>query len=196
MSEPKRLTLPLDAAAVSQVMVGERVLLSGTLFTARDAVHHYLAGGGTCPCDLRHAVIYHCGPVVVRQGSGWRVTAAGPTTSSREEPYMAALISRYGIRGIIGKGGMGAATRRACQEFGCLYLHAVGGAAQVLADAIREVRGVHLLERFGAPEAMWELRVEEFPAVVTMDAYGASMHDDVLARSRAACAELLGRPAP
>ncbi len=109
---------------------------------------------------------------------------------------MAALISRYGIRGVIGKGGMGAATRQACREFGCLYLHAVGGAAQVLADAIREVRGVHLLERFGAPEAMWELRVEDFPAVVTMDAHGQSLHDGVLTHSRAAYAALLGRPPP
>ena len=194
MSMPKRLTLPLDEAAVRQEAVGELVLLSGTVFTARDAVHHYLADGGACPCDLRNAVIYHCGPVVVRQGAGWRVTAAGPTTSRREEPYMATLISRYGIRGVIGKGGMGESTRQACREFGCLYLHAVGGAAQVLADAIREVRAVHLLERFGAPEAMWELLVEDFPAVVTMDAHGRSLHDEVLTRSRAACAALLGGP--
>lgn len=187
----KQLTLPLDEAAVRQVAVGDLVLLSGTLFTARDAVHHYLAGGGACPCDLRNAAIYHCGPVVVRQNSGWRVTAAGPTTSSREEPYMATLIARYGIRAVIGKGGMGDSTRQACQEFGCLYLHAVGGAAQVLADAIQEVRGVHLLERFGAPEAMWELRVHEFPAVVTMDAHGQSLHDGVLARAQAARAALL-----
>jgi fumarate hydratase class I len=191
MSVPKRLVLPLAEAAVRQVTVGDRVLLSGTLFTARDAVHHYLAGGAASPCDLRNALLYHCGPVVVREGSGWRVTAAGPTTSSREEPYMAALIARFGLRGVIGKGGMGESTRRACREFGCLYLHAVGGAAQVLADTIREVRGVHLLERFGASEAMWELRVEDFPAVVTMDAHGQSLHDAVLTRSRAACAALL-----
>lgn len=191
MALPKRLELPLDEAAVRRLALGDLVELTGTIFTARDAVHHYLAGGGVCPCDLRNAVIYHCGPVVVGQGSGWRVTAAGPTTSSREEPYMAALIARYALRGVIGKGGMGEATRQACAAHGCLYLHAVGGAAQVLADAIREVRGVHLLERFGAPEAMWELRVEGFPAVVTMDAHGNSLHDAVLARSRAACAALL-----
>jgi fumarate hydratase class I len=194
MAMPKQLVLPLDEATVRQVAVGERVVLTGTMYTARDAVHHYLAGGGASPCDLRNAVIYHCGPVVVRQGSDWRVIAAGPTTSSREEPYMAALISRYSIRAVIGKGGMGEATRQACREVGCLYLHAVGGAAQVLADTIREVRGVHLLERFGAPEAMWELRVEEFPAVVTMDARGESLHHDVLTRSRAAFAALLGSP--
>jgi tartrate/fumarate subfamily iron-sulfur-dependent hydro-lyase beta chain len=196
MAMEKRLTLPLDEAAVRQVAAGDLVLLSGPVFTARDAVHHYLAGGGACPCDLRNAVIYHCGPVVVREGSGWRVTAAGPTTSQREEPYMATLIERFGIRGVIGKGGMGEATRQACRRCGCLYLHAVGGAAQVLADTIREVRAVHFLERFGAPEAMWELLVEDFPAVVTMDAAGQSLHEDVLKRSRAAAAALLATTRP
>jgi fumarate hydratase class I len=187
--------LPLDEAAVRSVAVGELVLLTGTVFTARDAVHHFLAGGGDAPCDLRGGVIYHCGPVVVRVGDHWRVTAAGPTTSSREEPYMAGLIRRFGLRGIIGKGGMGEATLQACREAGCLYLHAVGGAAQILADAIRQVRGVHLLERFGAPEAIWELSVEAFPAVVTMDARGNSLHADVLGRSRAALADLFAATA-
>jgi len=195
MMNAKRLTLPLDEEAVRAVAVGEALLLTGSLFTARDAVHHYLAGGGDCPVDLRGGIVYHCGPVVVREGSGWRVTAAGPTTSIREEPYMATLIERHGLRGVIGKGGMGEATRQACQRFGCLYLHAVGGAAQVLADAIREVRGVYLLERFGAPEAIWELRVEDFPVVVTMDAQGRSLHDEVLATSRAARAALVAPPA-
>lgn len=195
MTTPTRLALPLDEDAVRRVAVGDLVWLSGVLYTGRDAVHHYLASGGDCPVDLRQGVIYHCGPVVVRAGAGWRVTAAGPTTSSREEPYMATLIARYGLRGVIGKGGMGASTLDACRQYGCLYLHAVGGAAQVLADAIREVRGVHLLDRFGAPEAIWELRVEDFPAVVTMDAHGHSLHEQVLSRSRAALADLLGAPA-
>ncbi|NLF18016.1 MAG: hypothetical protein GX595_12325 [Lentisphaerae bacterium] len=191
MTAPRRLTLPLDEAAVRAVSVGDLVTLTGVLCTGRDAVHHYLAAGGACPVDLRGGVIYHCGPVVIRDGAGWRVTAAGPTTSIREEPYMAALIERHGLRGIIGKGGMGEATRLACRRHGCLYLHAVGGAAQVLADAIREVRGVHFLERFGAPEAIWELRVEDFPAVVTMDAHGQSLHEQVRLRSQQALAALL-----
>ncbi len=195
MRVPRRLNLPLDEDAVRTVAAGDPVLLTGVLYTGRDAVHHYLADGGTCPVDLCGGVLYHCGPVVVREGSGWRVTAAGPTTSSREEPYMATLIERHGLRGIIGKGGMGAATLQACQRFGCLYLHAVGGAAQVLADAIREVRGVYLMDRFGAPEAIWELRVEDFPAVVTMDAHGRSLHDAVLAASRQTLAALLGQTA-
>jgi fumarate hydratase class I len=184
MTAARRWVLPLDEDEARSVRVGDLVLLTGTVFTARDAAHHYLAAGGEPPCDLRQGVIYHCGPVVVRVGDHWRVTAAGPTTSSREEPYMADLIRRFSLRAVIGKGGMGAATQRACQECACVYLHAVGGAAQVLADAIRQVRGVYFLERFGAPEAIWELSVEGFPAVVTMDAHGKSLHADVARRSR------------
>jgi len=182
---PASLRLPLDESATRALHAGDAVRLSGRLFTARDAAHHYLAGGGDAPCALDNAVLFHCGPVVVREPSGaWRVTAAGPTTSSREEPYMPALIARFRLRGIIGKGGMGEATLTACQRYGCVYFQAVGGAAQVLADAITEVHGVHLLERFGAPEAIWELSVCEFPATVTMDTHGVSLHAAVLAESR------------
>lgn len=192
MSLVQRWVLPLTEGAVRSVRVGDRVLLTGTIFTARDAAHHFLASGNEPPCDLRGGVIYHCGPVVVRVGDHWRVMAAGPTTSVREEPFMAALIRRFSLRAVIGKGGMGAATRDACRECGCVYLHAVGGAAQVLADAVREVRAVHLLERFGAPEAIWELSVDGFPAVVTMDAHGNSLHAEVEQRSREALAALTG----
>jgi fumarate hydratase class I len=195
MGAARRWVLPFDADTARSVHVGDLVLLTGTVFTARDAAHHYLATGGEPPCELRQGVIYHCGPVVVRVGDHWRVTAAGPTTSIREEPYMAALIRRFSLRAVIGKGGLGEATRQACQECGCVYLHAVGGAAQVLADAVRQVRGVHLLERFGAPEAIWELSVESFPAVVTMDAHGRSLHAEVARRSREVLAELVGATA-
>jgi fumarate hydratase class I len=195
MSAVRRWVLPLDEASSRSVRVGDSVLLTGTVFTGRDAVHRYLATGGEAPCDLHQGVIYHCGPVVVRVGDHWRVTAAGPTTSIREEPYMADLIRRFSLRAVIGKGGMGDATARACQECGCVYLHAVGGAAQVLADAIRQVRGVYLLERFGAPEAIWELSVEGFPAVVTMDAHGGSLHAAVAQRAAEAMARLLRAPA-
>lgn len=194
-SAPIPLRLPLDADAVHRLHAGDAVRLSGVLFTGRDAVHHYLAGGGRPPCDLRGAVLFHCGPVTVRHEGRWRVTAAGPTTSAREEPYMAAIIERYGLRGIIGKGGMGARTLAACQEHGCVYFHAVGGAAQVLAACVREVRGVHLREEFGEPEAVWELEVGDFPAVVTMDAHGVSLHAQVETASAARLRDLLA-PAP
>jgi len=130
------------------------------------------------PVDLRGGVIYHCGPVVAQEGSGWRVTAAGPTTSIREEPYQADVIARNGVRVVIGKGGMGAKTLAGLQKSGAVYLNAIGGAAQFYGRTIKRVDGVSLLE-FGTPEAMWHLTVEEFPAIVTMDAHGNSLHKDV-----------------
>jgi len=194
-AEAVSLDLPLDEAAVRRLHVGDFVLLNGRLYTARDAVHRHLAHGGDAPCDLRGSVLYHCGPVVVRRNERWRITAAGPTTSIREEPYMADLIGRFQLRGIIGKGGMGAGTLAACQQSGCVYLHAVGGAAQVLAARITDAPAVYFLERFGAPEAVWELVVRDFPVMVTMDAHGTSLHADVDAASRDRLQQLLGQTA-
>ena len=187
----KPITLPLDDAQVRELHVGQMVQLSGTICTARDAVHRYLAAGGECTCDLNGGVIYHCGPVVVPDGDGWRVTAAGPTTSAREEPYMSKLIERFALRAVIGKGGMGQGTLAACQKFGCVYLHAVGGAAQVLAETIVNVKDVHLKEQFGSPEAIWELEVRDFPALVTMDSHGGNLHADVEQHARVELARLV-----
>ena len=130
------------------------------------------------PVDLNGAVLYHCGPVVVKDGDTWKVTAAGPTTSIREEPYQAEIIRRYGVRVVIGKGGMGAKTLAGLKESGAVYLNAVGGAAQFYARCIDRVDGVSLME-FGTPEAMWHLQVRDFPAIVTMDAHGNSLHQEV-----------------
>lgn len=191
---PTLLTTPVTEAAVRALKVGEAVEITGTLYTGRDAVHKYLARGGTLPpgLDLRGAILYHCGPVVIKDEAGrWKVVAAGPTTSAREEPYQGDIIRRFGVRGVIGKGGMGARTLAACQEAGAVYLHAVGGAAQVLAEHIKAVRGVYFLEEFGSPEAIWEFEVERFPAVVTMDAHGHSLHDQVFAASQAELARRL-----
>jgi fumarate hydratase class I len=144
------------------------------MYTGRDAVHHHLMKHDP-PVDLRGGVLYHCGPVVGKEGEGWRVTAAGPTTSIREEPYQADIIKRYGVRVVIGKGGMGARTLAGLKESGAVYLNAVGGAAQFYARCINKVTGVSLME-FGTPEAMWHLDVTDFPAIVTMDAHGNSLH--------------------
>ena len=173
------LTTPFSELDVRGLTAGDFVTITGTLFTARDAVHKMLADGGEAPCDLRQAVIYHCGPVMVKADGKWQVMAAGPTTSIREEPYMSALIKRFSLRAIIGKGGMGEDTLAACRVYGCVYLHAVGGAAQVLARTIKEVPAVFLKEEFGSPEAIWEMRVVEFPALVTIDAHGRSLHKQV-----------------
>jgi len=172
-----RLRTPLTEEQVRSLKVGDVVLISGRAFTGRDAVHHHLMSHEP-PVDLRGAVLYHCGPVVAKDGAGWKVTAAGPTTSIREEPYQADVIKRYGVRAVVGKGGMGAKTLAALQDAGAVYLNAVGGAAQFYARTIKAVDGVSLLE-FGTPEAMWHLSIEDFPAIVTMDSHGNSLHKDV-----------------
>jgi fumarate hydratase class I len=182
------LQTPLTEAQVRQLKVGDVVLISGRAYTGRDAVHHHLMNHEP-PVDLRGAVLYHCGPVVAKEGDGWKVTAAGPTTSIREEPYQADVIKRYGVRAVIGKGGMGPKTLAALQEAGAVYLNAIGGAAQFYARTIKAVEGVSLLE-FGTPEAMWHLRIEAFPAIVTMDAHGNSLHEDVEASSAEALAAI------
>lgn len=186
------LSLPFTEAKIRALKVGDEVLISGVVYTGRDAVHKYLHEGGALPSgvSLRDGILYHCGPVMLKQEDGtYKCTAAGPTTSIREEPYQWQVIRDHGLRGVIGKGGMGAKTQAACKEHGCVYLHAVGGAAQVLAECIQKVRNVYFLEKFGSPEAIWELEVVNFPAVVTIDAHGNSLHEEVLLRSRAALVE-------
>jgi fumarate hydratase class I len=189
-----QLTTPLSEAAVRDLKVGDEVAITGLLLTGRDAVHKYLHEGGQLPpgVSLRGGILYHCGPVVIKDEAGkWKCVAAGPTTSIREEPYQWQIIRDFGLRGIIGKGGMAERTLEACKAHGCVYLHAVGGAAQVLAECIKRVPNVHLMEEFGAPEAIWEFEVADFPAVVTMDARGNSLHQEVLAASQAELARHL-----
>jgi fumarate hydratase class I len=171
------LTAPLTEAQVRTLKVGDVVLISGEMFTGRDAVHSYLMKNPP-PFDLHGAVLYHCGPVMLKEGGRWSVKAAGPTTSIREEPYQADVIKRYGVRAVIGKGGMGPKTLAALKEAGAVYLNGIGGAAQYYARTVEEVLDVHLLE-FGIPEAMWRLKVKDFAAIVTMDAHGNSLHADV-----------------
>ncbi len=193
--DPQRIKIlqtPLTEGTVRSLRVGDIVLLNGTLHTGRDAVHKYLHEGGSLEV-LRDGIIYHCGPVVIKEGSAYRVTAAGPTTSMREEPFQADIIARYGIKAVIGKGGMGEETRRACQEHGAVYLHAIGGAAQIYARCVTAVTGVYL-EQFGSPEAVWELQVRDFPVVVTIDSHGASLHQQVLEHSSQRMQQIVENP--
>jgi len=186
-----KLQAPIDEATIRSLKVGDVVLISGRAYTGRDAVHHHLSSHAP-PVDLSGGVIYHCGPVVAKQADGgWKVTAAGPTTSIREEPYQADIIGKYGVRVVIGKGGMGGKTLAGLQQHGAVYLNAIGGAAQFYAKCIERVDGVSLLE-FGTPEAMWHLQLQEFPAIVTMDAHGNSLHRDLEQESAQKLGELAG----
>jgi fumarate hydratase class I len=182
------LTPPLTEEAVRALRVGDLVLVSGDIYTGRDAVHAYLMKNPP-PADLHGAVLYHCGPVMLKEGDRWTVKAAGPTTSIREEPYQADVIRKYGVRAVIGKGGMGAKTLAALKEAGAVYLNGIGGAAQYYARTVERVLDVSLLE-FGIPEAMWHLRVKNFAAIVTMDAHGNSLHADVEKKTGEALASL------
>jgi fumarate hydratase subunit beta len=201
------LSLPISEDDIRALHVGDTVRLSGVMVTGRDAAHKYLETfihTATVPESerplyeelqqlLKGGVIYHCGPVVRQDEEGrWHFVAAGPTTSIREEVYEPEVIAHFGLRGVIGKGGMGADTLRACREHGAVYFHAVGGAASLIAGAVKEVVAVYKQDEFGAPEALWVIRVEGFPVVVTMDAHGQSIHDEVAATSAAALRRLVG----
>lgn len=175
-----RLHTPLDEATVRSLKTGEIVLLSGIIITGRDRLHSYLVKDKPEIEFLKNSVIYHCGPLV-RDNI---VLSAGPTTSSRFEPYMAELISHYSIKAIIGKGGMGQRTLKAMERFGCIYLQATGGAGVYLAERVKRIIEVKFLEEFGMPEAMWILEVEDLPAVVTMDSHGESLHKRIEEVSR------------
>ncbi len=178
-----RLNPPISEEQIRALKVGDVVMISGGMVTGRDEIHAYLMNNDS-PVDLNGGVIYHCGPVMLKDDDGkWRVKAAGPTTSIREEPYQADIIKKFRIRAVMGKGGMGKKTLKGLQESGAVYLNAVGGAAQFYAEKVKEVTGVAFLEEFGVPEAMWQLQVEDFVAVVTMDSHGNSLHADVEAAS-------------
>lgn len=200
------LSTPISEAQIRELRVGDVISLSGTLVTARDAAHKYMveswieheATGADAELEdtlapiLDGGVIYHCGPVVRQDEAGkWHFVAAGPTTSSREEPYQHKVIAALGLRAVIGKGGMGAQTLAACEEHGAVYLHAVGGAASLIAQRVEEVEAVYKTE-FGLPEAFWQIRVKDFQCVVTMDSHGKSLHAKVLADSRERFNQLFG----
>lgn len=176
------LETPIKDEQIRSLRAGDVVLVNGVVNTARDAVHKYLFDGAELD-SIRGGVIYHCGPVVIEQDDEYRVVAAGPTTSIREEPYQAEIIRRFDIKAVMGKGGMGENTRQACQKHGCVYLHGIGGAAQIYAQCIEKVLGVSL-EEFGSPEAVWCLQVKNFPAVVTIDSHGRSLHQEVSEHSQ------------
>jgi fumarate hydratase subunit beta len=190
-----RLTLPCDEKTIRGLKVGDFVELSGRMITGRDAAHHWLMHGFRAEVApfMKDSVIYHVGPVVKKHEDGhYTFVAAGPTTSAREEPFQADVIGKYGLRGVIGKGGMGPKTLAGLAEHGAVYFHAVGGTAQVLAQAVVKVEQVFQLAEFGVPEALWVIEVKDFPVVVTMDSHGGSLHAEVEKASKTKLDQLLG----
>lgn len=175
----KRLAYPFCEKEVRSLRSGDAVLVSGKVYTGRDRFHKYFADGGELPVDFRDGAIFHCGPVMIRKGSEWKVVAAGPTTSVRENPYEPDFIRASGVRLVIGKGGMDANTLAACEKYGCVYLQAVGGAAALTADCVKCVPSVHFLEEWGAAEACWEFEMVDFPCVVAMDSRGTSLFSSI-----------------
>lgn len=178
-----RIKTPLTKEDVMGLKTGDMVLISGQVVTGRDRVHKFLfnerPSKNEMPFNLEGSILYHCGPIIKKTDEGYKLIAGGPTTSMRVEMYEPFVIKEYGLRAIIGKGGMGAKTLAALQECGCVYLHAVGGAAVYLADKVKRIIDGYKIEEFGMPEAMWLLEVEDFPAVVTMDARGNSLHRSI-----------------
>ncbi len=201
------LQIPISEEAVRALHSGDQVRLHGIVVRARDAAHKYMMENFIRPAEIpagerglhdelcrlwQGGVMYHCGPVVSKDEAGkWRFVSAGPTTSIREEPFEADVIAHFGLRGIIGKGGMGPKTLAACEQYGAVYLHAVGGAATLIAHSVKEVLAVYKKDELGVPEAFWVIRVEGFPAVVTMDSHGQSLHEQMQAASAQKLGELL-----
>ncbi len=207
----RELTVPISAEDIRSVQIGEPVLLSGIMMTGRDAVHKWMSetfikktrqpqGDDLQVYEeikkiLDQGVLYHCGPVVSGIATKeYKFVAAGPTTSTREEPYQADVMKHFNIRGVIGKGGMGPKTLKGCMETPGVYFHAIGGAASYLAQTVQKVLGVYKLEEFGVPEAMWVVEVKNFPVVVTMDSHGQSKHSTLDESSKQVLDELLAKP--
>ena len=203
----KKLTLPIPDDEIRALKVGDPVSLSGVMMTGRDEVHKWMIDTfikktrdpqeddefvySAIKPVLNGGAIYHCGPVVSGLDTGdYAFVAAGPTTSIREEPYQGDVMHHFNLKAVIGKGGMGAKTLAACSEVPGVYLHAIGGAASLIAQSVKNVREVFKLE-FGVPEAMWVIEVEDFPAVVTMDSHGGSLHAEVEQRSTEILHDLL-----
>lgn len=191
------LVYPFDEKAIRTLKAGDAVSITGRIYTGRDKLHKFFADGGKVPVDFRDGALYHCGPVVVREDAGrrtegmWRVVAAGPTTSVRENPYEPDFIAKTGVRIIIGKGGMDAKTLAAMKKRGCVYIQAVGGGGAIYADAVKRVADVSLLDEFGAAEAVWHLDVVDFRGVVAMDAHGRSLFAEVDAASKRRLSDLI-----
>lgn len=174
--------MPLSGKEIRKLKVGDKIELSGTIFTARDKAHLYLLESDELRDKLEEGIIYHCGPIVMKGVFGSEVISAGPTTSERLSLYSPEIIKKYKIRAIIGKGGMDKKTLQAMKKYGCVYFAAIGGIGALIASSVKKVKNVYK-EEFGMPEAIYELEIENMPLIVAMDAEGNSLYEDVLRKS-------------
>lgn len=182
--------MPLSEEKISKLKIGDKIELSGTIFTARDKAHLYLLKSDELKEKLRDGIIYHCGPIVKKELFSYKIISAGPTTSERLSLYAPEIIKKYKIKAIIGKGGMDKKTLQAMKKYGCVYLAAIGGAGALIASTIKKVKNIYK-EEFGMPEAIYELEIENMPLIVAMDAKGNSVYEGVLESSEKIYKKLL-----
>ncbi len=173
------LRTPISENDLKDIEIGDRVYITGTIVTARDAAHRrFLVERQPLPIDLKGLVLFHAGPVVNRSGDKWILVSIGPTTSSRMEPYEADFIEKTGVRVVIGKGFMGRRTAEACRKFKCIVTLFPGGCAALASEMVKDVVDVYWLD-LGIPEAIWILQVEAFgPLIVTIDSNGNNVYDE------------------
>jgi len=177
------LKTPISEEEIRKLKVNDVLYITGTIVTARDQAHRraleYFKQGKPLPINLEGLAVFHCGPVVSKEGEKWVAVAAGPTTSTRMDIFEDEFIKNFKVRVVIGKGGMGKRTTDAMAKYGAVYGAFTGGAAILAAKAIKNVRGVEWLD-LGTPEALWIFEVEDFgPLTVAIDSHGNNLFMDV-----------------
>lgn len=178
---------PISGEEVRKLKVNDVLYITGVVVTARDQAHKraidYYRHGKPLPMNLEGLAVFHCGPLVKKEGGKWVVLAAGPTTSTRMDIYEAEFIEAFKVRVVVGKGGMGERTSSAMKKYGAVYGAFTGGAAVLAAKAVKAVRGVKWLD-LGVPEAMWILEVEDFgPLTVAIDSYGRNLFMEIVQKA-------------
>jgi len=178
-----KLETPISEADVRKLKANDVLYITGTIVTARDQAHRraleYFKEGKPLPVNLEGLAVFHCGPVMSKDGDKWIAVAAGPTTSTRMDLFEDEFIRNFKIRVVIGKGGMGKKTTDAMEKYGAVYGAFTGGAAILAAKAIKNVKSVEWFD-LGMPEAMWIFEAQEFgPLVVAIDSHGNNLFTDV-----------------
>jgi len=174
---------PISEEDIRKLKTNDVLYITGTIVTARDQAHRraleWAKDGKKLPIDLKGLAVFHCGPIVKKEGDKWVAVAAGPTTSTRMDIFEDEFIKNFGVRVVIGKGGMGKRTTEAMKKYGAVYGAFTGGAAALAAKAINNVRAVEWYD-LGMPEALWIFEVEEFgPLSVAIDSHGNNIFDQV-----------------